>query len=70
MGRSHDSAIGFHGISADIIKGQSLSGINGVGEPVPEPAVAALLGVGGVAFILRRRPAYVRNRQQAIDSRQ
>jgi len=47
-------SIGFHGISASIINGQSLSGVN-MSAPVPEPALAGLLAAGGVALVLRRR---------------
>ncbi|NLW87097.1 MAG: PEP-CTERM sorting domain-containing protein [Planctomycetes bacterium] len=47
-----DYVIGFHGISADIINGQSLTGV--LRPEVPEPAITAILAVGA-AILLRRR---------------
>lgn len=47
-------SIGFHAISVAVVDGQSVSGV-----VVPEPALAALLVVGGAAILLRRRPAHM-----------
>jgi hypothetical protein len=49
-------SIGFHGISASILNGESLSGVADPGSPaVPEPAAASLLVLGGAALLARRR---------------
>lgn len=47
-------SIGFHAISADIVNGQSLSGIV-TNSQVPEPATMALLAGGGITLLLRRK---------------
>jgi hypothetical protein len=51
-----EGSIGFHGISADIIGGESLSGVVTT-TAVPEPALAGLLGIGGAVLLLKRRRA-------------
>ena len=47
--------LGFHAISAAIVNGQSLSGMNTGDIDVPEPACAAALGLGGLVLLIRRR---------------
>ncbi len=48
-------ALGFHGISADVLGGESLSGMNGGGGgEVPEPAAAGILMLGAAGLVLRR----------------
>ncbi len=42
---------GFHAISADVVNGQSLSGMT----EVPEPGALALLAIGGSLSLVRRR---------------
>ena len=51
----NDYVMGFHGISSDIIRGESLTGVYFASE-VPEPASISLLGLlGGVLFRRRTR---------------
>jgi hypothetical protein len=51
-----NGALGFQAISADVVNGQSLSGIN-QRNPVPEPSLMALLTLGGAGAVVMRRGA-------------
>ncbi len=46
--------LGFHAINASILNGESLSGILST-TSVPEPMTLAMLALGGVGVVLRRR---------------
>jgi len=52
-------SVGFHAISADIIDGESLSGVYDIPDQpnteVPEPGTMTLLVIGAIGAILRRR---------------
>ena len=48
-------ALGFHAISADVVNGESLSGISD-GTTIPEPHTLALLGFAAAWMLRRRRP--------------
>jgi len=47
-------SLGFHAISADVVDGESLSGVITITE-VPEPAALSLMLVGGAVMLARRR---------------
>jgi len=47
-------SLGFHAISADVVNGESLSGVVTITE-LPEPATLFLLVVGGAVMLVRRR---------------